>query len=194
MNELKNKLNKLKNEIKKEIAKIKENPKREVITFINWCKEVVKNNILFFIFVFATLFNTVLLRYFTIHTLENVFYYKPFFADLAVILFVGSFSFLVKEKNQFKYLFVSSIILNLICIINSVYYTFYTSFSSISLLATSKYVVAVGDAVVENVLRFQDLIYVWAPIALVLVARKLKLTKQLRKSNKKDKRRVARRR
>ena len=119
MNELKNKLNKLKNEIKKEIAKIKENPKREVITFINWCKEVVKNNILFFIFVFATLFNTVLLRYFTIHTLESVFYYKPFFADLAVILFVGSFSFLVKEKNQFKYLFISSIILNLICIIRA---------------------------------------------------------------------------
>ena len=79
---------------------------------------------MFFIFVFATLFNTVLLRYFTIHTLENVFYYKPFFADLAVILFVGSFSFLVKEKNQFKYLFISSIILNLICIINLFVYLY----------------------------------------------------------------------
>ena len=188
MNKVKNKLQILKNAIMNELRLIKKNPKKETITFINWCKEVVKNNILFFAFVFTTLFNTVLLRYFTIHTLENVFYYKPFFADLAVILLVGSFSFLVKEKNQFKYLFVSSILLNLICIINSVYYTFYTSFSSISLLATSKYVVAVGDAVVENVLRLQDLVYIWAPIVLLVINHKLKLTKHLRKSNKKDKR------
>lgn len=188
MNKVKNKLQILKNAIMNELRLIKKNPKKETITFVNWCKEVVKNNILFFAFVFTTLFNTVLLRYFTIHTLENVFYYKPFFADLAVILLVGSFSFLVKEKNQFKYLFVSSILLNLICIINSVYYTFYTSFSSISLLATSKYVVAVGDAVVENVLRLQDLVYIWAPIVLLVINHKLKLTKHLRKSNKKDKR------
>ena len=188
MNKVKNKLQILKNAIMNELRLIKKNPKKETITFINWCKEVVKNNILFFAFVFTTLFNTVLLRYFTIHTLENVFYYKPFLADLAVILLVGSFSFLVKEKNQFKYLFVSSILLNLICIINSVYYTFYTSFSSISLLVTSKYVVAVGDAVVENVLRLQDLVYIWAPIVLLVINHKLKLTKHLRKSNKKEKR------
>ena len=107
MRKVKNKFQKFKDELKKEWVKIKTNPKKELITFINWCKEVVKNNILFFVFVISTLFNTVLLRYFTIHTLENVFYYKPFLADLAVILLVGSFSFLVKEKNQFKYLFVS---------------------------------------------------------------------------------------
>lgn len=188
MNKFKKKIKKLKVDITNQLKLIKENPKKQVVTFINWCKEVVKNNILFFAFVLTTLFNTVLLRYFTIHTLENVFYYKPFFADLAVILLVASFSFLVKEKNQFKYLFISSILLNLICIINSIYYTFYTSFSSISLLATSKYVVSVGDAVVENVLRLQDLVYVWAPVLLLLINRKLKKTKKLRKSNRKDKR------
>lgn len=188
MNKIKKKFKKIKTETIKEFKKIKKNPKKELITFINWCKEVVKNNILFFVFVITTLFNTVLLRFFTIHTFENVFYFKPLFADLAIILTVGSFSFLVKEKKQFRYLFISSIILNLICIINSVYYTFYTSFSSISLLTTSKYVVAVGDAVVENVLRIQDLIYIWAPITLFLVNRKLKKTKHLRETSKKDKR------
>jgi len=188
MTKIKNKFNKYKAGIKCEWDKIRENPKKELITFINWCKEVVKSNILFFVFVISTLFNTILLRYFTIHTLENVFYYKPFLSDLTVILLVGAFSFMVKEKNQFRYLFISSIILNLICIINSVYYTFYTSFSSISLLATSKYVVAVGDAVVENVLRVQDLVYIWSPIALLLVNRRLKKTKYLRTSNRKDKR------
>lgn len=188
MTKIKDRIENKFNKLKEECQKIKKNPKKEIITFINWFKEVVKNNILFFVFVIGTLFNTVLLRYFTIHTLENVFYFKPFLADLAIILLIGSFSFLVKEKNQFKYLFISSIILNLICIINSVYYTFYTSFSSVSLLATSKYVVAVGDAVVENVLRIQDLVYIWAPLALIAVNHKLKKTKHLRTSNKKDKR------
>ncbi len=166
----------------------KKNPKKQFTTLITWMKEIVKNNLLFFVFVISVLFNTVLLRYFTIHMVENVFFYKPFFADLAVILVVGAFSFLVKEKHQFAYLLVSSIILSLICVINSCYYTFYTSFSSISLLATSRYVVAVGDAIVENVLRIQDLLYLWSPIALIYVYYKLKKKKKLKRRNIRDQR------
>lgn len=192
-------MNKMKKRVMKQFKKtkkcvadrfqaIRKNPKRELITFINWMKEVVKHNILFFTFVITLLFNTVLLRYFTIHTLENILYYKPLLADLAVILVVGAFGFLVKEKRQFPYYFVSSIILTLICIINSCYYTFYTSFSSISLLATSKYVVAVGDAVVENVLRPQDLVYIWAPVALAFVYYRLKKTGKLRTREIREKR------
>jgi len=188
MNKFKKNILKTKKNIVHKFQAFRENPKKEMITFINCVKEIVKHNILFFVFVLTILFNTVLLRYFTIHTLENVFYFKPLLADLAVILVVGAFSFLVKEKHQFSYLFISSIILTLICIINSCYYTFYTSFSSISLLATSKYVVAVGDAVVENVLRPQDLVYIWAPVSLVLVYLRLKKQQKLRTSSKRDKR------
>lgn len=188
MDKLKKKLEKIKKQTGKRFSDFRKNPKRELITFINWVKEIIKNNILFFVFVLTLLFNTVLLRYFTIHTLENVFYFKPFLADLSVILIIGSFGFLVKEKRQFSYLLVSSILLTLICIINSCYYTFYTSFSSISLLATSKYVVAVGDAVVENVLRPQDLIYIWAPIALIFVHHRLKKMGKLRRRAVRDQR------
>ena len=188
MDKLKTKLEKIKKQTGKRFSDFRKNPKRELITFINWVKEIIKNNILFFVFVLTLLFNTVLLRYFTIHTLENVFYFKPFLADLSVILIIGSFGFLVKEKRQFSYLLVSSILLTLICIINSCYYTFYTSFSSISLLATSKYVVAVGDAVVENVLRPQDLIYIWAPIALIFVHHRLKKMGKLRRRAVRDQR------
>lgn len=188
MKNLEKKIGSIKMGAKKQFQEFRKNPKKFVITLLNWVKEVMKHNILFFTFVITLIFNTVLLRYFTIHTLENVFYFKPFLADLSVILFVGSFSFLVKEKNQFKYLLTSSIILTLICIINSCYYTFYTSFASVSLLATSKYVVAVGDAVVENVLRLQDLIYVWAPLALIFAYNRLKKQRKLHKSSRKDKR------
>jgi len=180
MNRLKKNLNYTRKQIVQKFQAFRKNPKKEVITFVNWVKEVIKHNILFFVFVISLLFNTVLLRYFTIHTLENVVYFKPLLADLAVILVVGAFGFLVKEKRQFTYLFISNIILTLICIINSCYYTFYTSFSSISLLSTSKYVVAVGDAVVENVLRPQDLVYIWAPLMLLFVYYRLKKTGNLR--------------
>lgn len=174
--------------VKKRFQEIRKNPKKAAITFCNLCAEIVKNNILFFVFVISLLFNTILLRYFTIHTVENVLFFKPFLADLAVILVVASFSFLVKKKHQYPYLLVWSILLTLICFIDSCYYTFYTSFSSVSLLATSKYVVAVGDAVVENVLRIQDLVYVWAPLALIYVHHRLKKTKRLQTGEYRDKR------
>lgn len=184
---LKEKIIKTKNKIIKYAKIFKNNPKKATITFINWCIEVIKHNPLFFVFVVSLLFNTVLLRSFTIHTLENTFFFKPFLADLAVILAVASISFLVKAKNQFSYLLITNIVLTLICIINSCYYTFYTSFASISLLATSKYVVAVGDAVVENVLRLQDLIYIWAPLALIFTYIRLKKAKKQPKGIRKEK-------
>ena len=60
------------------------------------------------------------------------------------------------------------------CIIHSIYYTYYDSFASISLLATSTFVVDVGDAVVEKVMRIQDFIYLWQPIFIFYVIHQLK--------------------
>lgn len=163
------------------INKLKKDPRKVIYTIINRFIEIIKNNILFFVYVITLLFNTIILRYFTIGTIENVLYYKPALADLTIILVVGSFCFLFKEKNRFKYLLTANIILTLICIINSVYYTFYTSFTSISLLSTSKYAAEVSDAIFENVLKIHDLIYIWAPIALIITYIKLKKTGKIRK-------------
>lgn len=170
--------------IKDKCIDIKKNPKKELYNFVNYMMLLIKNNILFLTFIMVSLFNSVLLRYFTISTMDNVLFFKPFLFDLVVILVVGGLGFLVKEKNRIIYYLLSSLVLTLICIINSIYYTFYTSFASISLLATSKYVVAVGDAVVENVLRVQDLSYLWAPLAILIVYIKLRRQKNYKKENK----------
>ncbi len=172
MNKLKNKFKNLKkksvNKIKHTFNNIKKNPKGFMIKIINSSIEIVKNNMLFFIFAITLLFNTILLRYFTIHTVENLLLLKPILADSAIILAVGGFGYLIKEKNRFSYFLIASIIMSAICIINSIYYTFYTSYVSISLLSTSKYLGAVGDAVFENVLKLRDFVYIISPVCIII--------------------------
>ena len=146
---------------------LKKNPKKTLFTLINNCAEIVKNNPVFFTYIITSLFIGVVLRYFTIHTLDNLFLLKPVLGDLAIILLLGSISFILKEKNRFPYLLVISIILTIICVVNSIYYTFYTSFVSVSLISTSRYAVQVGDAIVENVMKIQDFVYILAPILLI---------------------------
>ena len=115
-----------------------------------------------FYFLITALLNTLLLR---IITVGNYLYFKPLLADLAMILIFSSFMFLFNsEKKKKKYLVILSFVTSIICIINSVYYTYYDSFASVSLLATSTFVVDVGDAVVEQVLKISDLSYLWQPL------------------------------
>lgn len=134
-------------------------------------KEYAKTNILFLTFVITTLINGMLLRFLTVH---NYFAIKPIVADLAMILLFGSFVYLFKPKNRFKYLLIISVIFILICIVNSLYYTYYMSFASFSLIAVSLSLVDVGDAVVENVLQIKDFLFLWQPIMLIVVHNKLK--------------------
>ena len=117
---------------------------------------------LLFCFIVTAWINTLLLR---IITVGNFLYLKPLFADLGMIFIFSSFMFLFKsDVRRRRYLIVLSLVLSIICIIHSIYYTYYSSFASVSLLATSTFVVDVGDAVVDQVLRFTDLIYLWQPI------------------------------
>ena len=127
-------------------------------------KEYISTNKQFIAFVIGNLINACLLRFFTVH---NYFAIKPFLADLAIVLILGSFVYLFKAKKQFTYLMVVSILFNIICIVNSLYYTYYMSFASFSLIAVSLMTVDVGDAVVKNVLQFKDFIFLWQLIFLV---------------------------
>lgn len=178
---IQNEFKKIKNDFKKTYDNFRKNPKKTVHMLFNTFVEIVKNNPVFFVFVITNVFIAILLRYFTIHTVENLLLIKPVLADLAIILFIGSISFAFKEKNRFLYLLTMSIILTLICIINSIYYTFYTSFVSVSLIATSRYAVQVGDAIVENVIKAQDFIYILSPILLTVTY--LRLRKKINKEN-----------
>ena len=126
--------------------------------YVNFFKEVP----LLFCFIITGLLNTLLLR---VVTVGNFLYFKPLLADLGMIFILSSFMFLFKtDKKRQRYLVILSIVSAIVCIINSIYYTYYSSFASVSLLATSTFVVDVGDAVVEKVLSITDLLYLWQPI------------------------------
>ena len=137
-------------------------------------KEYFKNNILFITFVLTCVFNATLLRFLCIHSLNNYLSVKAILGDLAVVVIVGSFGYLCKPKNRFTYYLVFDIFFSTICLINSVYYTFYSSFASVSMLALTQYIGDVGDAVVENVLQLKDIVYIIGPITLIAVHCKLK--------------------
>ena len=126
--------------------------------YVSFFKEVP----LLFCFIVTGLLNTLLLR---IITVGNFTYLKPLFIDLGMLCILAAFMFLFKtDKKRQSYLVILSFVTAIICIINSVYYTYYDSFASVSLLATSTFVVDVGDAVVEKVLKITDLLYLWQPI------------------------------
>ena len=129
-------------------------------------KDYFKNNILFLTFVLSTLINGCLLRFLTV---KNYFAIRPILGDLALIIILGSFNYLFKPKNRFKYLLILSIVFVAICVINSMYYTNYLSFGSFSLLATSLQIVDVGDAVVENIMELKDFSYIWQLFALIFI-------------------------
>lgn len=134
--------------------------------FKNYCKK----NVLFLTFVFSSVVNGLLLRSLTV---KNYFDIRPILADIAMVVIVGAFGYLIKPKKRIIYYLIWSIIYTAICIINSMYYTNYLSYSSISLLATSFLIVDVGDAIVENVMELKDFSYLWQIFIILLVHIKL---------------------
>ncbi len=172
MKRLKVSIKKTKDKFKKYLKKVKTE---------NLHKEYIKNNILFITFVLTTVLSSTVLRFFCMNTLENYLAIKPIIADLAVVIIIGAFGYLFKPKHRFTYYMGMNIFLTAICMINSVYYTFYTSFASISMLSLTQYVGAVGDAVVENVLQLKDLVYILSPITMYYVHLKLKKTNYYKK-------------
>ena len=109
---MKNKIQKewknFKNKVTKIYKDFRKNPKKSCLTFSNTVVETISNNTLFFVFVITNVFIGILLRYFTIHTMENLLLLKPILADIAIVLFLGGFNFFLKEKNRFLYLLINS--------------------------------------------------------------------------------------
>ena len=144
---------------------------KKIVCFINKIikfdyKSYFKTNILFLTFVFSSVINGLLLRCLTV---KNYYDIRPVLADLAISVIIGSFGYLIKPKKRFIYFLIFSIIFTAICIINSMYYTNYLSYSSISLLATSFLIVDVGDAIVENVMELKDFSYLWQVATIIFV-------------------------
>lgn len=131
MKRIKISLNKLKKNIIKKVNKIK---KEHLI------REYFKNNMLFMAFVVSTVLSSTILRFFCMHSLENYLSWKAILADTVIATTIGAFGYLLKPKNRFAYYLSFNIFLSAVCMINSVYYTFYTSFASISMLSLTQYI------------------------------------------------------
>jgi phosphoglycerol transferase MdoB-like AlkP superfamily enzyme len=126
---------------------------------------------MFFTTALTLLINATLLR---VTTVGNIFEIKPVIADLAVILLILCLAYLIKPKKQIIYFMSISILMSAICVINSIYFTYYSSFASVSLLSTSLQVTSVADAVTENIMELSDFIFVWQPIVVLFVHLSLK--------------------
>jgi lipoteichoic acid synthase len=105
------------------------------------------------------------IRYYTV---GNPFAIKPFVFDFAISIIVGSFGFFKKPQKQFTYYLICLFILDIMCIVNAIYYEFYSSFASFSLLTCLGQVGEVGDAVFAKMAPIQ-FIYLLAPIILIIV-------------------------
>ena len=162
---IKNQINKLFKKINKYISKLKDEH-----FFTNY----YKTHVLFVIYIIMGVLNGALLRCLCMRNLENLLSWKAILADAIVVTAIGAFSFLCKPKNRFTYLFCFNLLFTTICMINSVYYTFYTSFASISMLSLTQYISDVGDAVVENVIQLKDIVYLISPIVLIITHIRLK--------------------
>lgn len=137
-------------------------------------KEYIKTNILMSTFIISAIINEAILRGFTVQNLYNI---KPLVADLTVLLIITAFGYFLKPKNQFKYFISWSILFTALCIINSIYYSNYLSFASVSLITTASELDGYTDAVFENIFEIKDLIYLWQIFALVFVHIQLKRKK-----------------
>ena len=169
------------------------NKKRKININKDKIKEFFKKNYFNFfkefpiilVFIITTLANTILLRLLTIHKISNP---KPIIIDFAILFIISSFIPLFKKnKSKIRYIMFWSIFTAILCIIHAIYYTYYSSFASISLLATSTFVVDVGDAVVENVMKVEDFIFIFSPIILYYYYRKKIKNKEIKKLTKEEK-------
>ncbi len=131
---------------------------------INESKYFIKNNKLFFIFIILYVLCSLVLRINTSHNISI----NPLLFDIGVSLLIGSFSFLLKTNNQYKYLLISLIILSIICIINSIYYEFYSSYVSFSLITVLGQAKEVSSAVYDNI-KLIEFIYILFPIVFILI-------------------------
>ena len=130
-------------------------------------KSYALNNLLVMVFIFSSVFNAFLLRAFTVKFEYNQI--KPLLADIALVLFWTVFSYLFKKpKKQFIYLMIFSFIFVVLCVSNSIYFTNYKSFISVSLISTASQLTGVMNAVTENIMEAKDLIFIWQLPAMIV--------------------------
>lgn len=130
-------------------------------------------------YILANVINAILLGIFSMGS----FSIRALLFNIGYVLIMGSFSFLIKKKNRNIYYWITSFYMVACCIVNIIYYNYYSSFVSVSLLATSVFVKDVGDAVMDMAIRPTDWIYLWELIGLYIVIKKNREKDKIDKNN-----------
>jgi len=124
-------------------------------------------------YILSNFINSILLRLFT----TGSFLVRPLFFDLGIVLIFAFFSLYLKGKKRNAYYIVTSLIFIIICIVNAMYFNYYSSFTSVSLLYTSIFLKDFGDVVVSFALKVTDIVYLWQLVGLILMMIKFRKNK-----------------
>ncbi len=128
--------------------------------------DYAQENMLVLAFVICSILNSFMLRAFTVKFNYNQI--KPLLADIGSCLIIASISFLFKKrKRQFIFLLILTIAFAILSAGNSIYYTNFRSFMSISLISTASQLGGVMDAVTKNIMEWKDLLFLWSIPAFV---------------------------
>ena len=129
-------------------------------------------NRLFLTYLILSISGAMFLRYITVGT---ALFFKATAVDLGLILIIGSFGYLVKPKNQFKYFFTWIIIFTLIEFVNSIYFVFYSYFASIGEIATLGQTETVADSIYAQ-LRISNFVFLLQTVIFYYIHHLLKET------------------
>lgn len=110
---------------------------------------------------------TSLLNSFLVLILTSGFNIRFIIGDLLIILVITGFSYLFKRRNL--YLFIWSIILTIICIVNSIYFNEYNDFVSVVLFETFFQALRLPSGAITSVFESVDFIFIYQPILFLII-------------------------
>lgn len=88
--------------------------------------------------------------------------FRVLLMDLGLFIFIGALSYFAKAKNRTKYLFIVLVFFAILQIINVIYYKFYSSFGSLSELATLGQAATVTNSLLDK-LEYTDFLVLLFP-------------------------------
>ncbi len=136
----------------------------------NKIQNFIANNKLFAIYILLSLVETFLIR---LLTTKAIISYKPLITDLGIIIILGSFVFFIKKDSK-KYLYLQLLLCfyTLICVVNGIYYAFYSSYASITELNSLGQAHTVAGSFFER-LSIGQFVYILFPVIFIFCYKKL---------------------
>lgn len=139
--------------------------KNKIKKLWNGFKKFSCENVLLLVFLFSCVVNSFILRAYTVKNYTSI---QPVLAELGMGVMFSILGFAIKPKRRVIYYSILSVIFAFLCGANSVYYTNYRSFISFSLLATASQLGGVANAVTGYIMEPKDIVFIWAPIAIII--------------------------